>query len=100
MKNYKVKVEKELNFSVEVDETIWTKEAIEGWSSVFYDAEDIEDIIIHLSQSIINHGLDVYHEGFGYVSINNNPSDSDCKGIKIAWKQSENEDAFVKVTEV
>ena len=68
MKKYKVEVTRKDSYEIEIDETIWTEEQIEHWSSIFFAAADTEDVANLLAMQLSKHGCDARAiEGFGLV---------------------------------
>lgn len=84
MKKYKVKIEQIKEYEIEIDETKFTKEAIEGFESVMWKLDAVED---DKYASIAHHiarirAEDLSNEGFGYPLI---------RGENLCHDGSENE---------
>ena len=71
MRRYEVKATKELEFTIEIDESVWTDEYIKLWESAFYPCDKgVRDIVHHLSNQINTSGdLFIFHEGFGFLKV-------------------------------
>src|SRR3546814_8121280 len=68
MKKYQVKVTRKYSYEIEIDETIWTEEQIEHWSSIFFEAAETEDVANILAMQLSKHGSDSAPiDGFGFV---------------------------------
>ena len=65
---YNVEVTRVDEYEIAIDDSVWTEEKIQEWSSHFYKAKGKKDFIGHLAKSIShedNTGEGM--EGFGYV---------------------------------
>ena len=72
-------------YEIDIDTGAWNPEAIKQWSSVFWPAESIEDIVRDISQAVARRDHDgEFMEGFGHLQI---------------YKQYENERQAVKMPE-
>ena len=57
-------------YEIDIDTAVWTPEAIKQWSSVFWTAESIEDIVRDISQAVVRRDHDgEFMEGFGHLQI-------------------------------
>ena len=101
MKTYDVTITKELKFTIEIEESVWTDEAIKDWSKHFIDADDSWDIVKWLSELIARNGFFDFHEGFGYLYVVNEDEvnlsyiydniDKYCEGIKVIVDDTDGE---------
>ena len=55
---------------ISIDESVWTDERICEWSKLFYDAENLEDVVDRLAIMKTNHDDGEFIEGFGIPLIN------------------------------
>jgi len=69
LRKFKCKVEKTYEYEIEIDETVWTEDAISNWSSVFYDADDLEDVARILAEMKTRYDSGEDIEGFGIPMI-------------------------------
>lgn len=70
MKKFAGEIIRTDEYSVEIDETIWTPEALEDWSNVFFECNDLEDLAKHVTQAVMRLGTDHgFIEGFGFLKI-------------------------------
>lgn len=69
MKKFKCTVTRETTMEVEIDDSIWTPEAIGAWSKSFYDAHDLSDVVEHVARlkSIYDDGE--FIEGIGVPMV-------------------------------
>lgn len=67
IKKYNVEVVRTDEYEIEVDETIWTQEAIDLWSETFFEAENVDDLVKYLSEALSQKEEPGYMEGFGFV---------------------------------
>ena len=70
MKKFKCEVTQNYDYEIEIDETIWTEEAIKEWSKSFYDAYDLRDIVEIIAKMKTGHEDGEFIEGFGIPMIN------------------------------
>lgn len=54
---------------IEIDESIWTPEAIRAWSKSFYDADDLSDVVEHVARLKSKYDDGEFIEGFGIPMI-------------------------------
>ena len=67
MKKYSIEAVRTDNYIVEIDESIWTPEELEKWSSVFWDTDDTKELAEHIALSVMREGYEKIIEGFGYL---------------------------------
>lgn len=69
MKKFKCTVTRETTMEVEIDESIWTPEAIGVWSKSFYNAHDLSGVAEHVARlkSIYDDGE--FIEGIGVPMV-------------------------------
>jgi len=67
IKSIKTEVTRVDTFKIEIDETIWNKEALKDWSNTFFEVETVEDLAKHLAQLVARLGSCEFYEGFGRV---------------------------------
>lgn len=65
MAKFKITVTKTSEYEIEVDESIWTPEEIQGWANTFYPTEDAKEFAEHLASAVSNETG--FMEGFGIV---------------------------------
>lgn len=65
MAKFKITVTKTSEYEIEVDESIWTPEAIQDWAKTFYPADDAKEFAEHLASAVSNETG--FMEGFGVV---------------------------------
>lgn len=70
MKKFKCTVTKETIVEIEIDDSIWTPEAIKEWSKSFYDADGLSDVVEHLARMKSEHEDGELIEGFGIPVVN------------------------------
>lgn len=70
MKKFKCKVTKETTMEIEIDNSVWTPEAIKEWSKSFYDADNLSEVVQHLARMKSEHEDGEFIEGFGISMIN------------------------------
>lgn len=51
---------------IEIDESIWTPEAIRAWSKSFYDADDLSDVVEHVARLKSKYDDGEFIEGVRY----------------------------------
>lgn len=67
-RNFLVSVTRTSEYEVQVDDTLWTDEALEAWSDAFSKVEDVGDIAVFVATEIAHRGLDeACLEGVGFV---------------------------------
>lgn len=69
MKKFKCKVTKETTMEIEIDDSVWTPEAIKEWSKSFYDADNLSEVVQHLARMKSEHEDGEFIEGFGISMI-------------------------------
>lgn len=69
MKKFKCEVIEAYEYEIEIDDDVWTDEAIQEWSKSFYDAEDIHDFVEHLAKMKPGYESGEFIEGFGIPKI-------------------------------
>jgi hypothetical protein len=70
IKKYIVEVVRTDEYEIEIDDSIWTDNAIGDWSEYFFETEEDnrqEEFVKHLAESITSQGIGESIEGFGYV---------------------------------
>lgn len=70
MKKFKCVVTKTYEYEISMDDKIWSEENINNWASVFYEADNLEDMVRHLARMKVQHEDGEYIEGFGIPYIN------------------------------
>lgn len=70
MKKFKCTVTREYEYEIEFDENVWTKEELKGWSSVFQDVNNLEDLAEILAELYTKYNSGEFIEGFGIPMIN------------------------------
>lgn len=93
MKKYNVEAIRTDQYIVEIDETVWTDEALESWSSVFFDIENTQELAEHISFSLMRFGYERFIEGFGYLQTQNED------GYQYSQFERDNKGNMVTVTE-
>ena len=71
MKKYRCTVTRETAMEIEIDESIWTPEAIRAWSESFYDADDLSTVVEHVARLKSKYEDGEFIEGFGIPMIDN-----------------------------
>lgn len=71
MKKYDIQAIRTDQYQVEIDETVWTDEALESWSSVFIDLENTQSLAEHIAFLLMRLGYERFIEGFGYIQVQN-----------------------------
>ncbi|WP_415316165.1 hypothetical protein [Clostridium perfringens] len=77
MKKYRVTVEITKEFEIEIDETIITEEALDGFEEVFYKLDEENDRYASMANDYCRLRAmngDSFIEGYGYVLENGEPS--------------------------
>lgn len=70
MKQYTVEVKRTDEFKIEIDETVWDKEALSDWSSIFWKLESVEDLAHSVAEAISRNGSEKnFIEGFGNIKV-------------------------------
>lgn len=69
MKKYRCTVTRETAMEIEIDESIWTPEAIRAWSESFYDADDLSTVVEHVARLKSKYEDGEFIEGFGIPMI-------------------------------
>lgn len=59
-------VARETSMEIEIDESIWTPEAIRAWSKSFYDADDLSDVVEHVARLKSKYDDGEFIEGVRY----------------------------------
>lgn len=70
MKKFKITVTRTVEYEVEVDETIYTDEAREGWEDTFFELpgdDSAEAFARGLAEQSVSLGVNEFIEGFGRV---------------------------------
>lgn len=68
MKKFKIEVIRTDEFEVEIDETVWDKEALKDWSSVFWTVESAEELAHSVAEAVSRNGSQSnFIEGFGNI---------------------------------
>lgn len=93
MKKYKVNAIRTDEYEIEIDENIWTEEALEAWNRVFGGCDDLEDLIRYLSFSLLRFGYERFLEGFGYVYTINK------KGEKLSQYERDDDGNWIIVSD-
>lgn len=93
MKKYKVNAIRTDEYEIEIDENIWTEEALEAWNSVFGGCDNLEELAKHLSFSLLRFGYERFLEGFGYVYTVNK------KGEKLSQYERDNDGNWIIVSD-
>ena len=93
MKKYNVQAIRTDEYEIEIDENIWTAEALEKWSNVFCDCDDLEELAKHLSGMLLSLGYERFLEGFGYVYTENED------GMQLSQFCRDDNGEIVKVTD-
>lgn len=70
MKKFKCTVMKQTDMIIEMDDSVWTPEAIKKWSEYFYDADSLSDVAGHLARMKSEQENGVFLEGLGIPIIN------------------------------
>lgn len=70
MKKFKCKVTKETTMDIEIDDSIWTDEAIETWSKVFNEADNLSEVVEQLAVLKSEYEDGEFIEGFNIPLIN------------------------------
>ncbi len=68
---YQIKVERTDVYEIEIDEQVWNEEALNNWSNVFQQVDDVEDLAKVLAEATMKQGSDQFIEGFGRVKTLN-----------------------------
>ena len=71
MKKYDIQAIRTDQYIVEIDETVWTPEALEGWSAVFIPIENTQELAEHIVFLLMRFGYEKFLEGFGYIQTQN-----------------------------
>ena len=69
MIKFKCTVTRETSMEIEIDESIWTPEAIRAWSKSFYDADDLSDVVEHVARLKSKYDDGEFIDGFGIPMI-------------------------------
>lgn len=70
MKKFKVKVIREEEYEIEIDESVWTQEQLKAFSKVMYQAEDLQELAGMIAEMYFNQGEGSWLEGFGIPYVN------------------------------
>ena len=70
MKKFKCTVTKTYEYEIEIDEKIWTEERIKNWASIFYKADNLQEVAEHLAMMKTRYDDGEFIEGFGIPMIN------------------------------
>ena len=65
MNKFKCTITKTTEYEIEIDESVWTNEALKNWSSVFEDVESQQELAEVLAQRMEDHCPGEFIEGFG-----------------------------------
>ncbi|MBD8349378.1 hypothetical protein [Dysgonomonas sp. HGC4] len=84
MKKYSIDAVRTDNYIVEIDESVWTQAALEGWGSVFFDMDDTKELAEHIAYLVMREGYQKFLEGFGYLYT----QDEDGRHLK-QWARNE-----------
>ena len=76
MPKYKVKVTRTDEYEIEIDASVWTKEAIEAWGNTFSGGNSLGHVVCALGKAWMRQDSGFHKEGFGYVR------ELDSNGIK------------------
>lgn len=93
MIKYNVQAIRTDEYIVEIDETVWTPEALESWSSVFTDIENTEELAEHITFLLMRFGYERFIEGFGYIQTQNSD------GYQYSQFERDDKGNMVTVTE-
>ncbi|CAM4224319.1 hypothetical protein [Enterocloster bolteae] len=69
MKKFKCTVTRETTMEIEIDDSVWTPDAIRAWSKSFYDADDLKGVVEHVARLKSKYEDGEFIEGFGIPMI-------------------------------
>ena len=75
MKKFKINAIRTDEYIVEIDETVWNKEALNTWNKFFGGCDTIQELAEHISFLILRFGYERFLEGFGYLYV----QDENCR---------------------
>lgn len=93
MKKYNINVIRTDEYEIEIDENIWTAEALESWNSAFGGCDDLKALAQHLSLMLLRFGYERFLEGFGYVYVVNE------NGVKLSQYERDDKGEWKIVTD-
>lgn len=70
MRKFKVKVVREEEYEIEIDESVWTQEQLKAFSKVMYQAEDLQELAEIIAEMYFKQGEGSWLEGFGIPYVN------------------------------
>lgn len=85
MARFNVTVVRTDEYEIEIDESVWTKDAIEDWGNIFWGGSSVEDVASSLGEAWMKQGAGYFKEGFGFVielDSNGNKKNIPCKNEK------------------
>ena len=101
MKKFKIRVVRETNLEIEVDENC-IEELMKSYNSVIDSNADLKDAMEDLAYKICEFGEDSFHEGFGQIKIyGDTPRDTGQyieKGINLS--EIDELDADIEIEEI
>lgn len=76
MSTFTASVEATVEFTIELDESVWTPEAIEKWGNSFWRVSDAQDLAQSFARLIVSEGLDEdrFIEGLGRPIVSRSDS--------------------------
>lgn len=84
MAKFKVTVTCINEYEIDIDEEVWTPEALREWSRYFSTVENTAALADHLGEMLARNGITDEIEGFGYLDGDTQLSGRNCcEGITV-----------------
>lgn len=70
IRKFKCEVTSTSEYVIEIDDSVWSEEALENWSRVFCDVDNLEEVVKILAIQKTKYDAGEFIEGFGIPKIN------------------------------
>lgn len=70
MKKFRIKVVKEAEYEIEVDDNVWTEKELEDFRKVFYQLHSTQEVAETVAEMYFEQGQGCFLEGFGIPMVN------------------------------